>query len=98
QLPAGAVSARENLADPLELSVGAELARVRLDVAERATDELGDRHSVPPPRGEIHHRRLQPVAGGEPLVLARQDPVEGRDLLSAVEALRVELDEPLDVG
>ena len=95
QLPVGAVAAGEDRADPLELALGAELARVRLEVAQRPADELRDRDAVPPPGGEVHHGRLEPVAGGEPLVLGGQDPVVRRDLLAAVELLGVELDERL---
>ena len=65
----------------------AELARVRLEVAQGAPDQLRDRHAVPPAGGEIHHRRLEPVAGGQPLVLGREDPVVRRDLLALVVAL-----------
>ena len=39
----------------------------------------------------------KPVARGEPLVLGREDPVERRDLLAAVDELRVVLDERLAV-
>ena len=43
QLAVGAVAAAEDLADALELALGAELARVRLDLPQRAPDELRDR-------------------------------------------------------
>ena len=42
----GAVAAREDLGDPLELALAPELARVRLEVAQRAADELRDRDAV----------------------------------------------------
>src|SRR5204863_3169591 len=42
--------------------------------------------------------RLEPVAGREPLVLGRQDPVVGRDLVAAAVPLAVVLDERLAVG
>ena len=70
---------------------------MRLDVAQGSADELGDRDSVSPTGREIHHRRLEPVAGGEPLVLGGQDPVVGRDLVAAVVPLAVVLDERLAV-
>src|SRR3954453_18582624 len=40
QLPLGAVAPSQDLADALELALGAQLARVRLDVAQRPSDEL----------------------------------------------------------
>src|SRR5439155_11082476 len=96
-LAVGAVAPRQDLTDSFELLLRAQLASMRLDVAQRAADELGDRDAVPPAGREIHHRRLEPVAGGEPLVLGRQDPVVGRDLLAAVVALAVMLNERLAV-
>src|SRR5262245_2223145 len=87
QLPVGAVAALQDRADPLELRLRAELAGVRLEVAQRAADELGDRHPVPAAGGEVHHRRLEAVAGSEPLVLRGEDPVVRRDLFAAVELL-----------
>ena len=88
----------EDRADPLELALAAELARVRLEVAEGAAHELRDRHAVAPAGGEVHHRRLEPVARGKPLVLGREDPVVRRDLLAPVVLLRVVLDERLAEG
>ena len=88
---------REDVLDPLELSLGAELAGVRDELLQPPADELGDRRPIPPARLEIHQRRLEPVAGGQPLVLARQDPVERADLLAAVEPLAVHLHERLAV-
>ena len=49
QLAVGAVAAREDLADPLELPLGAELAGVRLDLLQRPPDELRDGDPVPAP-------------------------------------------------
>ena len=46
QLAVGARAAGEDVAHALELALAAELARVRLDVAQRAADELRDRHAV----------------------------------------------------
>src|SRR5207247_10833655 len=92
---AGAVAPRQRLAASRWRPVRAGLAGVRLDAAQGATDELGDRNPVPPARREIHHRRLEPVARGKPLVLSRQDPVVGRDLFTAVVPLAVVLDERL---
>src|SRR5581483_12082331 len=40
QLPVRAVAARKDLTHPLELTLGAELACVRLDVAQRAPSQL----------------------------------------------------------
>ena len=71
--------------------------RVRADRLQRAPHERGHRQPVAAPRVEVHHRRRQPVARGEPLVLGREDPVEGRDLLAALDELRVVLDERLAV-
>src|SRR5262249_24676019 len=50
-----------------------------------------------PPGRQIHHRRLQPVARAEPLVLARQDPVIGGDLLARIVPVGQLLDESLAV-
>src|SRR5439155_17482636 len=97
QLPVGAVSLAEDVTDSLELTLGAELARVRLWLAKPPPDELGDRHTVPLSCIEVHERRLEPVAGGEPFVLARQDPVVRADLLAAVEPLAEQLHERLAV-
>ena len=73
----------------------ARAARARAACAGRASR----RGIADPATGrEIHDRRLEPVAGGEPLVLARQDPVEGRDLLACLVALAEQLDERLAVG
>src|SRR4051812_13566994 len=82
QLALGAVAAIQERVDPFELALGAELARVRLDLLQRAADELRDWYAVPPARVQIHQRRLEPVARSEPLVLGRQDPVEGLDRLT----------------
>src|SRR4051794_36758401 len=95
QLPVGAVPAREDRAHALELRLRAELARVRLDVAQRGAGELGERDTVPPAGCEVHHRRLEPVACAEPLVLGREDPVVRRDLAACVVLLAVQLDERL---
>src|SRR5579862_9553422 len=66
QLPLGAVAAREDLADALELALRPELARVRLDVTQRPTHDLRERDAVPAPGCEVHDRRLEPVARCEP--------------------------------
>src|SRR5579859_1127043 len=87
QLRIGARAAAEDLLDPAELAFGAELARMRLHELERPADHLRDRHPVPAARVQIHHRRVEPVPGGQPLVLRREDAVERRDLLAGVEAL-----------
>ena len=70
---------REDRADALELALGAELARVRLDLLQRPPHELRDGNAVPLAGGEVHDRRLEPVAAGEPLVLGREDAVVRRD-------------------
>src|SRR5436189_6446030 len=44
-LAVGAVPSGEDLADALELALRSELARVRLDVAQGAPDELRHRHA-----------------------------------------------------
>ena len=82
---------------PSQLPLRPELARVGLEVAHRPPDELGDRRADPAPRREVHHRGVEPVAGREPLVLGREDPVVGRDLLARVVALAQLLDERLAV-
>src|SRR3954469_16831894 len=69
ELVLGAVAAHEDLRDPLELALAAELPRVRLDVTQRPADQLADRDAVPAPGDEVHHGRGEPVARGEPLVL-----------------------------
>ena len=38
----------------------AELAGVRLEVAQRAPDELGDRNAVAAAGDEVHHGRVRP--------------------------------------
>src|SRR6185503_17125011 len=94
-LPVGAVAAGEDLADALELAVVAELAGMRLDLVERAADELRDRHAVPRPTVEVHHGRLEAVARGQPLVLGREDPVVRGDLRADGMPLAEVLDERL---
>ncbi len=94
----GARAASEDVADALELALAAELARMRLDVAERPSDELRHRSAVPPAGGEVHDRRLEPVPRREPLVLAREDAVIRRDALPALEQLAVVLHEALAEG
>ena len=54
----------EALADP----------RLFGDVAQCPADELRYRDAVPSAGRQVDHRRLQPVAGGQPLVLGGQDP------------------------
>src|SRR5690349_6870632 len=93
-----AVAAREDLADAFQLAIGAELAGVRLDLVERAAHELRDRHAIPGSTVEVHHGRLEPVAGGKPLVLGGEDPVVRRDLGAHGVALAEELDEGLAEG
>ena len=61
-----------------EEELRAELARMRLELPKRATDELRERGADPASRREVHHRGVEPVAGREPLVLGREDPVVGR--------------------
>ena len=90
--------AGEDLADAFELPLGAELARVRLDVAERPPDQLCDRDTVAPAGDEVHHGRLEAVARAEPLVLGDEDAVVARELLSGVVELGVVLDQALHVG
>src|SRR6266566_5673603 len=60
-----------------------------------APDHLCDRNAIPSAGDEVHHRRLEPVAGGEPLVLGGEDAMERRDLVPCVVSLRVMLDERL---
>ena len=55
-----------------------------------------DRHPVAAAGGEIHHRRLEAVARGEPLVLGGQDPVPGRNLASRLVVLAVHLRDRLE--
>src|SRR5262245_61853650 len=54
-LAVGAVAAGEDLADPFELTFGAELARMWLDVAQRSADELRDRDAVAATGRKVHH-------------------------------------------
>src|SRR5437660_1255837 len=75
QLVGGAVPAGEDFLDPLELTLAAEIARMRLHLAQRSPDELGHRHAVATAGGEVHDRRLDPVTGGKPLVFRDQEPV-----------------------
>src|SRR4029079_2888767 len=79
QLTVGPVAARQDLADPLELALRAELLRVRLDVAERAADQLrhrppvaargggrrarGGRRPARPPGGRWGRRGGEPWSG-----------------------------------
>ena len=70
---------------------------MRLQLLQRPADELRDRHAVSPPGHKVHDRRLEPVAGGEPLVLRREDAVVARDLLARVIAVAQQLDERLAV-
>src|SRR5262249_14145939 len=93
ELTVGAVPAGEDVANPLELAVGAQSARVRLDLAQRPPYEVRDRKAVAPPGGEIHHGRLEPVPARQPLVLADQDAVVRRNLLPGVVPLAEQLDE-----
>ena len=86
QLPIRAVAVAEEVIDPLELSLRAELACVRLELPQPPADELRHGHPIAAPGGEVHDRRLEPVAGSQPLVLARQDPVVRANLLTLVEA------------
>ena len=58
--------------------------------------ELSDGHAVAAPGREVHDRRLEPVARGEPLVLGRQQAVPARDLLACLVQLAVHLDERLE--
>src|SRR5438046_6117069 len=83
QLAVGAVAAGEDLAHALELAFRAELARVRLELAQRAPDQLRERDAVPAAGCEVHNRGIEPVPRSEPLVLRRQDPVVRRDPLAA---------------
>ena len=69
---------------------------MRLEVAQRPPDQLRDGDAVPPAGGEIHHRRFEPVARGEPLVLRRQHAVPARDLLAGLELLAVHLHDRLE--
>ena len=64
---------------------------------DRPPDQARDRDAVPAPGREVHHRRLEPVARGEPLVLAREDPVVRGDLLARLVLLAELLDERLAV-
>ena len=82
ELAVGAVAADEDLLDPLELALRAELACMRLDLAHRTPHELRDRDRSAG-RSRDPSRRLEPVAACEPLVLAGQDPVVARDLSPA---------------
>src|SRR5205085_12415706 len=85
----------QDLCDARELWLGSQLARVRLDELQRSADQLRDGNAVAAAGCEIHHRRLEPIPGSEPLVLRIENPVIGDDLLARVEALRVVLDESL---
>ena len=87
----------ENREDPFELALGAELARMRSQLAHRAPDEPRDRDSVSASGREIHHRRLEPVPCCEPLVLAREDAVVRRDLVTGLVPLAKLLHECLAV-
>src|SRR5581483_11280753 len=98
QLAIGAVAACEDLADSLELALRSELARVRLDAAQRAAYQLRDGHAVSSARREVHDRGLEAVARREPLVLGREEPVPTRDLLAGVEQLAVHLHDRLEEG
>src|SRR5918998_1774590 len=95
QLARRAVAPRQDLEHALELALRPELARVRLELAHAPPDELPHGNTVPPPRDEVHHRRLQPIARGQPLVLGREDAMERRDLVAPLVALAVVLDEGL---
>src|SRR5207302_7753805 len=50
ELSIRAVAAREDLVDSLELALGAELARVRLDLLHGPANQLPDRNAVAPDR------------------------------------------------
>src|SRR6185312_11937146 len=67
---------------------GPELARVWLDLLQRPTHELRDRHAVARPALEVHHRRLEPVAGGEPLDLDRPEARVQTDVPPDVRVVR----------
>src|SRR5436190_10122195 len=97
-LTVGAVAAPQDLLDPRELCVRAELAGVRLDEPQGAPHDLRDRLPVAPAGQEVHHRRLEAVPRRQPLVLGRQDAVVRGHGLAGVEELRVVLDERLAVG
>ena len=71
---------------------------MRLDVGDRPANEPRDGNAVPSTRSEVHHRGLEAVARGEPLVLARQDAVVRGDLLACLVALAELLHERLAVG
>ena len=92
------LSVVEDVVDALELGLRAELAGVRLELPQPSPDELRDRNAVAAACLEVHQWSLEPVPGGQPLVLAGQDPVVRPDLLAAVVALAVVLDERLAVG
>src|SRR3954471_2409912 len=94
-LAVGAVAAPEDLLDPRELGLGAELPRVGGHDLQGAPDHLRDRLAVASAGDEVHDGRLETVPRGEPLVLGREDAVVARDLLARIEALRVVLDERL---
>ena len=67
------------------------------DRLQRAADELRDGLAVALAGQQIHHRRLEAVARGQPLVLGGEDPVVRRDLVAGVEPLAVVLHERLAV-
>src|SRR5919202_1340802 len=73
------------------------LPRERIDLLQRPADQLRDRHAVSLPGREIHYRSLQSIARRQPLVLRREDAVVRRDLLAALVALAVVLDERLAI-
>src|SRR5579875_2571106 len=98
ELAVGAVAAPEDLLDPAELLLASELARLRAQRLQRPPHEGGDRQPVAAAGLEVDHRGGEPVAGGEPLVLARQDAVEGGDLHAPLDELGVVLHERLAVG
>src|SRR5690242_4927678 len=70
ELPVGGRAPPDDGEDALELAVGSELARVRAQLRDGAADHASDRDPVPARACEVHHRRLEPVACREPLVLA----------------------------
>src|SRR5438876_8296166 len=82
QLPVGTVATPEDLVDAGELLLRPKVARVRAQRLERPPYERRHGDAVAVAGVEVHHGGREPVARSEPLVLARQDAVEGRDLLA----------------
>src|SRR5579862_9519509 len=69
QLALGAVAVLEHPLDPRQRVAATELAPDRLQFAQPPLDQCARGHLHALAGGEVHQRRVEPVAGGEPLVL-----------------------------